>query len=83
MEHISGTYRGDSNAKTREKISIRRYRGLHLRKRDPTKRENVKNQEGRIPEEAILVLSKAYVFLVLNPDSTAAGEAENGETAAQ
>ena len=31
--------------------------------------------------KAVLVLSKAYEFLVLNPDSTAAGEAESGETA--
>ena len=30
--------------------------------------------------KAVLVLSKAYEFLVLNPDSTAAGEAENCET---
>jgi len=31
--------------------------------------------------KAILVLSKAYEFLVLNPDSTASGESENAETA--
>ena len=31
--------------------------------------------------KAVLVLSKAYEFLVLNPDTTATGEAENGETA--
>jgi hypothetical protein len=31
--------------------------------------------------KAILVLSKAYEFLVLNPNSTASGEAETGETA--
>ncbi len=29
--------------------------------------------------KAILVLSKAYEFLVLNPDSTATGEPENGQ----
>jgi len=30
--------------------------------------------------KAVLVLSKAYEFLVLSPDSTATGEVENGET---
>ena len=31
--------------------------------------------------KAILVLSKAYEFLVLNPDSTATGETESSEAA--
>ena len=30
--------------------------------------------------KAVWVLSKAYEFLVLNPDTTAAGEIENGGT---
>ena len=30
--------------------------------------------------KAVLVPSKAYEFLVLNPDTTAAGDTENGET---
>ncbi len=30
--------------------------------------------------KAVLVLTKAYEFLVLNPDTTAAIEIENGET---
>ncbi len=31
--------------------------------------------------KAVLVLTKAYEFLVLNPDSTATGQGENGEAA--
>ena len=31
--------------------------------------------------KAVLVLSKAYEFLVLNPDSSSTEEAENGEVA--
>jgi len=31
--------------------------------------------------KAVLVLSKAYEFLVLYPDSTVSGEGENGEAA--